>query len=55
MQSIGFNAVLAEPIAAPGSEPLENSDAQEETALSSKDRLTGLTSHDLVEYGFIPE
>lgn len=56
MQSIGFNAVLAEPIAAPGSEPLENSDAQEEeTALSNKDRLTGLTSHDLVEYGFIPE
>jgi ATP-dependent Clp protease ATP-binding subunit ClpX len=56
MQSIGFNAVLAEPIAAPGSEPLENSDARaEETAMSNKDRLTGLTSHDLVEYGFIPE
>lgn len=54
-QSIGFNAVLAEPSVAPGSEAMTDDVTTDGTKASQKDRLAGLTSHDLVEYGFIPE
>jgi len=41
---------------APGSEEHRaNLDDSFDQTEPERDRLTGLTSHDLVEYGFIPE
>jgi ATP-dependent protease Clp ATPase subunit len=52
-QSIGFNAVLAEK--ATDDDEVTAEKVDEGDTHKKKDLLSGLTSHDLVEYGFIPE